>query len=218
MFFIGLALEGDAENPVGVVVDQGVLLGVLLLARTIVHQRCLLLVARAALVVGLLVALYVDDGELDALGADHVCDLVVLLVERGALDEEPVYVLAHLRRVLQLVLQLVLDLLHQLDLVQRLDLLLVREHGDGEHVQELLRVEERGDVLGLDLAEVGQRVAHEVDARGEVLGPVEQVFVGLVLAPALGDEVVHERLLHVVDVEVGVALLARDYVGDVGFD
>jgi len=191
---------------------------VLLLTRTIVHKRCLLLVARAALVVGLLVALNVDDRELDALGTHHVGDLVVLLVERRALDEEPVYVVAHLRRVLELVVQLVLHLLHQLDLVQRLDLLVVRQHGNREHVQELLGVEESGDVLRLDLAEVGERVAHEVDARGQVLGPVQQVFVGLVLAPPLRHQVVHERLLHVVDVEVGVALLARDYVGYVGFD
>lgn len=142
----------------------------------------------------------------------------MLFVEGRALDQEPVYVVTHLRSMFQFVDQFVFDFVHQLDLVECFDLLLVGQHGNGEHVEEFLGVEERGNVLGFHLAEVGQGVAHEVDAGCEVFGPLEQVFVGVLLTPAFRHDVMHERLFHVIHVEIGVAVLARDYIGDVGFD
>lgn len=91
----------------------------------------------------------------------------------------------------------------------------VAGHEERQDGEELLGVEERGQVLGLDFFDVERGFAHEVDAARDFFGPGQDRAVGPVDPPGVRHRVLRQSLRDCVHVVHGVALEARHHAAQV---
>jgi len=174
---------------------------------TLLGEHILLLRRPLSLLVRLVVALDLDDGELVVnllLGVD-LHQEAFSDVPLGSLECESMDLVAHLGRTLQVLLEHVAHLEGEFDLVDRLLFLLHGEHLQHHCVQELVGVQECTQVVTLDLLLLVQSRPHELYPRVQVPDPLGQTLGEVEEVPFGGDSVLQERLLDGVHVPAELA-------------